>query len=411
MTAELGTRGNPGTEQAEPIPPPWARVDRPAVVAAVLTVGLLLWFTVELLRGYFYQDDYVYLYLGGTAPLGELLLRDYNGHLQPGTFLLSWLLAHIAPLSWPVAVLPVIAMQAAALVLCWRLLGRLFDQRWAILVPFAMIAFSPLPFGLSLWWAYALQLLPVQLAMLGALHAHVAYLRQPSRWLAAQGMLFTLFGLAFWEKAALIPPLLFGLTLTLAGGGGFGARLVDIVRRHGRLWLGYLALLVGYAAVHLWRASIEQSHRPTGRELVVLIRDLVGDGLVPALFGGPWSGEWVGFRGLALQDGWVLGVTWTAAAVIVLVGLWLGRTRAVLAWLVLGAYLAVSVLLVGFGRLGHEWRTIIGTDPRYIADAVPVAVLCAALALLRPRTAPAPVPGSAPGSAPVLPSLRLPLRP
>jgi len=358
------------------------------MVAAALGAGELLWFAVELLRGYFWQDDFVFLHLGGTVPLGELLLRGYNGHLQPGAFLLSWLVSHLAPLSWPAAVLPMLLMHGAALVLFWLLMVRLFGERMAIVVPFVAVAFSPLTFGLSMWWAYALQLLPVQLALFGALYGHLAYLQstrsRPRAVLAVVAALFTAFGLAFGEKAVLIPFVLLGVTLALTPGGA-GGRVVAVLRRHGGLWLAYLVLLAGYVSVHLWRAPLADSAVPRLRDILSLVRSMIGDGLLPALFGGPWSGDWVGFRGLAPPQTAVLAITWTLFAIVVLLGLWLGRARAAFAWLTLGGYLAVSVLLVASARLG-PWGAIIGTDPRYVADSLPVAVVCAALALLRPRT-------------------------
>lgn len=364
------------------------------VVACLVAAGQLLWYVVELLQGYFFQDDYVLLYLGGTRPLWELATSGYNGHLQPGTFAVSWVLAHVAPLSWPATVLPVIGMQVAVAVLAWRVLDRLFGQRWAVLVPFTMIVWSPLTFGLTFWWAYALQLLPVQVAMLGALNAHLARIERPTTWRTAQVLLFTAFGLAFWEKAALVPVVLFGLTLALTAGGP-RERLVDAARRHSALWSAGVALLVGYAVLHVVEAPADESYLPTVGQFATQGRQLVGDGLVPALFGGPWSGDWVGVRSLGPQDGWVLGITWTLAVLAVAVGLWVGRTRAAFAWLTLAVHLVVAVALTAFTRLGGEWGSIIGTDPRYIADAVPVAVVCGALALLRPRigsgqTVPAP---------------------
>ena len=359
---------------------------RPAVVAAVIAVGQLCWFTVELLRGYFWQDDFNFYYLGATEQLGELLLRGYNGHLQPGTFLVSWVMARLAPMDYEAAVMPVVVLQALSLLLCWRLLVRLFGERWEILVPFTMVACSPLTFGLSMWWAYALALLPIQLAVLGALNAHAAYLASPSRWRAAQGFLFTAFGLAFWEKALLIPPLLFGLTLVLAD-GALRERLSHVVRRHAKLWLGYVVACAAYLVVHFVFVPGEEGGRAPGPgDLLRLTVELVGDSLLPAVFGGPWSGNWLGFRSLAPQEPFVLALVWALTLVVVFTGLRLGRLRAALAWCVVAGYLAASVLMVAVTRLG-EWEAIVGTDPRYIADALPVVAVFGGLALLQPRDA------------------------
>ena len=365
--------------------PPWARLGGPSMAATLLGTAALLWFAVELLRGFFWQDDFVFLYLADTVPLHDLLLRGYNGHLQPGTFLFAWLVAQLAPLSWPAAALPLALLHGAALVLLWLFLLRLYGERWAIVVPFVAVALSPLTFVLSLWWAFALLLLPVELALFGALHAQLAHLQRPAAWPAVRGVLFVAFGLAFGEKAALIPFVLLGLTMALAGGGP-RARVLGTLRRHARLWLAYLVLLAGYVVLHAWRAPLPDGSVPGVDDLGSLTRSMVGDGLLPALFGGPWNGDWVGFLGLAPPPTAVLAVSWTLFGLLVLLGLWLGRARAVVAWLVLGGYLLVSIVLVGSARLG-PWGAIIGTDPRYVADSLPVAVVCAALAVLRPRSA------------------------
>jgi hypothetical protein len=376
---------------------------QPTIAAAVFGTGALLWFAVELLRGYFWQDDFVFLYLGDTVPLPDLLLRGYNGHLQPGTFLLSWLVAHVAPLSWPAAVLPLVLLHAAALVLWWLFLLELYGPRWILLVPFVAVAFSPLTFVLSLWWAFALLLLPVELALCGALQAHVTHMRRGSIWPAVRSVLFVVVGLSFSEKAVLIPAVLFGVTVALAA-GGLRDRVLGTLRRYVRLWLAHLVVLVGYAAVHIWRAPLPDGSLPGPRDFASLTRSMVGDGLLPALFGGPWSGDWVGFRGLAPPATPVLAVTWTAFGLVVLMGLIFGGMRAVFAWLTLAGYLLVSIVLVGSARLG-PWGAIIGTDPRYVADSLPVAVLCAVIAILRPWPGPAqnsasPHPGEHQGDQP-----------
>jgi hypothetical protein len=90
------------------------------------------------------------------------------------------------------------------------------------------------------------------------------------------------------------------------------------------------------------------------------------------------------------------GATWQTpplavrvAAVVVAVGLVVAsavrsKRRALLPWLFLAAYLAADLGLVAAIRLG-VFGPVIGTDPRYLADAVPVAVLCATFAFLTTR--------------------------
>lgn len=385
---------------------PWGRAGAPALVAAVLAVAQLVWFTVELLRGYFWQDDFALLYLGGSRPLSQLLLWDYSGHLQPGMFVVCKVLDRVAPLNWPVAASLLVVLHAVAVVILWRLLVRLFGARWAILVPFVLITFSPPTFVMTMWWAYGMQLLPVQLALLGALYAHVANLQEPSRWRGVQSVLWTLFGLTFWEKAALIPVVLFGVTMALAT-GNLWQRLVSAVARVRWLWLGYLALLAGYSVLHASRTPTAGSSALTADNVRALVSYMLGDALAPALLGGPWSGDWVGFRSLASPQAWVLVVTWTVTAVVIVAGLWLSRWRAAAVWLTLAGYVVVSVVMVALTRLTTALGPIPGADRRYIADMQVVGVLLAALALLRPRIE-AAVAGAT-GRPSWLPARRLPV--
>jgi hypothetical protein len=57
------------------------------------------------------------------------------------------------------------------------------------------------------------------------------------------------------------------------------------------------------------------------------------------------------------------------------------RRRALLPWLFLAAYLTIDLTLVAATRLGVV-GTDIATDPRFLADVVPVAILCAMFAFL-----------------------------
>src|SRR5262249_15893342 len=170
----------------------------------------------------------------------------YSGHLMPGQFLLVWLLTAVAPMKYTVAVLPVLALQAVGYVLTWKLLVRLYGHRWAILVPYAVVVCSPLVLAATMWWAYALQLIPLELSLPAALYAHVGYLQTGLRRDAVLGLVWTAVGLACWEKALLIAPVVFGVTVVLNPHGGLLSRLVVTLRRYRRLWIGYAVLDVAY---------------------------------------------------------------------------------------------------------------------------------------------------------------------
>ena len=206
---------------------PASRTSPLVVAALVVGVGTFVVHVFVTLNAYFGQDDFILTYRAAHAAPYDLgfLFQDYSGHLQPGAFLLAGVVTAIAPLNHVVAVLPLFAMHAATLWLCWRVLTRLFGARWAVLPAFAIFAASPVILFPTLWWAYGMQLFPLLLAMFAALHAHLRYLDEGRVASAVAAVAWTVFGLAFYEKAALIPAVLFGVTLTcLCGYAGTVSR-------------------------------------------------------------------------------------------------------------------------------------------------------------------------------------------
>jgi hypothetical protein len=354
-------------------------------VAALLATVVTIWHAVVVLRGYFWQDDFLYVYRAATMPLFEYLGQEYNGHFMPGQFLLVWMVTRWAPLNWITAVFPLIALQVLGYVLFWRLLVRMFGYRLEILFPFAVFVASPLVFAASSWWAYALQIVPFQVALAGALYAHVGYLRTGNRNQAIAGLAWAVGGFLFWEKALLIVPVIFAVTVMFMD-GGLVLRVAAAVGRHRRLWLGYAAAVAVYVATYLRATGTGEGLATGGGDVVTLAERMLLDTFLPGVLGAPWQAlaSRIAVLG-SLPPNTVLFAAATVAGVVLLAGLWVGRTRALLAWGLLAVYLVCEVGLVAAFRL-HFIGPVIGEDVRYITDAVPVAALCAALAFLTPDT-------------------------
>ncbi len=353
-----------------------------AVAAFVVAVVPFVVHTWATLNGYFGQDDFIFIHRSAHSAPYDLgfLFQDYGGHLQPGTFLLSWVVTAIAPLNHTVAVVPLLAARAVTLWLCWRVLTRLFGTRWALLPFFAIFAACPLILFPTLWWAYALALFPLLLAMFGALHAHLRYLDTNRPWHAVVAGLWTVVGLAFYEKAALIPALLLGVTVLLAPRGEV-APIVWALRTHRWVWAANAALLACYVAVFVQTTTSQVSENPvTTGTLVEFTGRSIVDTLLPGLFGGPFTGSGGG-ASWATPHPAVRMLAVLAAAAVIAASVVRSRRRAVLPWLLLAGYLAVDLALVASTRLGLVGAAV-ATDPRYLGDVVPVAVLCAAFALL-----------------------------
>jgi len=359
------------------------------VVLTALVVALVPFVvqTIAMLNGYFGQDDFILTYRAAHSASYDLgyLFQDYSGHLQPGAFLLASLVTTVAPLNHTVAVLPLILVHAATLWLAWRVFVRLFGVRWAILPPYAIFAASPVILFPSLWWAYGMQLFPLLLAMFAALHAHLRYLGQGQVRHAVAAVAWTIGGLAFYEKAALIPAILLGVTVLLAPRGEL-APIMWAIRGHRWVWLTYAALVAGFAVLYLNLTASQASGEPvTSRTIVEFAGRSIVDNLLPGMFGGPFT-EPGGGAAWQTPPPVVRVVAALIAITLVVVSATRSRRRALLPWLFLLAYLTVDLTLVASTRLGVVGPAV-ATDPRYLADVVPVAVLCATFAFL-PRDEP-----------------------
>lgn len=366
----------PAVAERPPLPRTPARLGLVALLVGAAAVGL---HAVTALQGYFWQDDFVIVQRAAAAAPYDpaYLFQDYNGHLAPGMFLLAWVVTAIAPLGHAVAVAPLLLAHAGAVLAFWRLLVVCFGGRRAVLVPFTAFALSPIILFSTLWWAFAVQMTPLLLAMAAALDCHVRHLRTGRAGHAVGAFLWLLLGLAFYEKAVLIPAVLFAVTALLRGGPR--AALTG----HRAVWLAHAALIVAYAVVYVGATTAppapDQVATPDTAEYV---RRAVLDTFLPGLLGGPWPAS---ATGMTWADPPVLVriAVGLAALAVVAGGIAVSRGRAALAFSALAAYLAVDLALVALNRL-PQFGVLIGNDPRFLTDAVPVAVLMGAFAFIPP---------------------------
>lgn len=321
------------------------------------------------LHGYFGQDDFIMTYRAGNADLLDFsyLFQDYNGHVVPGLFILAWLETAVAPLNYTVAVLPLILMHGAALWLFWRVLTKLFGHRWSVLPALAVLAASPLLLFPTLWWAYGMQFLPLLVTMAAAILAHLRYLENNESRHAVQAVAWTIGGLLFFEKAALFAGILFAITVLR------GDRIPETLVRHWRVWTAHAVLLLGYAVLYVGLTTSQTADNPVSADAVgELTSRAVFDTFLPGLFGGLFAAP-------GGSVGWVTPPFAIRIAAVVIAVAVIVLSRKVTPWLFLAGYLAVDLALVAATRL-TQLGPGVGADPRYLADAVPIAVLCAAFA-------------------------------
>ncbi|WP_214411815.1 hypothetical protein [Sphaerisporangium fuscum] len=341
--------------------PRWARAL--PLGAFTLIVAQLVWRAAVLSRFSFVGDDVWWISTAFDGGFAEYVTRTTVGHFLPVGFAVTWVLAHVAPYDWTVAMAVLLGLQLAASLAVLRLLRTVLGDRPWILVPFAFYVFSPMTFPAFTWWAAAIETLPLQIALASGLNAHIRYLREGRLRHGVAAAAWFLLGLAsFLVKAALAFPL-----------------LVVFFSGRRRPWRAYAL----YGGVLLLTAAVYALVRTPGGEPVSLpglstaarfTGTFLGTTLVTSLVGGP--GSWFGSAAAPAAP-----FHWIAAGVLLaLVALSVTRSRpAWRAWTLLLTYVAVvdlAPLLLGRATA----MIMLSLEVRYLADAAVVAALCLGLA-------------------------------
>ena len=352
---------------------PWWRV-RPWIIAAFgLVVVQLAIRAYGLSGGYFWQDDFIYLRDASQGLSLDYLARDHDGHLMPGQFLLVWVIQQVAPMHWGFAAGVLLVLQLAASLLVLRLLRSLAGDGPLTFVLFAVYALSPLIFTATLWWASALQALPLQIFMAWALLTHLRYLRTGSRRWALWAVAALLAGMLFWQKGILIALVLIGFTIVVAP-VVVERRARDILRESAPVLATYAGLAVAYAGLWLLNGPFDSAQPQEFTDLWQLTRYAVLDTFLPGLLGAMFGdAPTAALLAPAPLVSVVVGCVLILGAGVVLAVRSAGRT-ALLPLVLAAAYLFVNVALIATARVDFV-GTIIGRDPRYTADAVLVAVV------------------------------------
>ncbi len=236
------------------------------IASLALIAGSLIWKAVFLSHYFYWEDDFQILDVSQKSHLswGFLTHVDF-GHFFPGVYLIAWILARVALYNWLAGSLIVLVIVAAASLAAWRLLRTLLGNRSAILIPLALYLLSPLDFPTVAWWDNAVETIPLQIALFMALNSHLKYVWTGKFRHAVSSAAWQLFGLVFFEKAIVIPLLLFAVTVGFLSGGRLLAGLRATVVKLWRGWLLYLELLVVYAAVFIIALNVDdQPGRPGG---------------------------------------------------------------------------------------------------------------------------------------------------
>ncbi|GAA4579251.1 hypothetical protein GCM10023194_04440 [Planotetraspora phitsanulokensis] len=365
------------------------RPDRVTLAALALIAVSLVFKAHVLSRSYFIEDDF--LFVGDAHEHGltwDYLMRVHKGHLMPGALLLVWVVSRAAAYNWFLVCTVMLALQAAASAGMLVLLRRLFGGRTGILIPLAVYVFAPLTVPALSWWSAALNAVPLQVAIVFSLAAHVRFAQTGDTRHAWRGLYWALFGMAFSTKGVFLPFVTFAVvTAYLGSEGGWVRSTVREVRTHTRIWLTYAGVLAAYAVLYLAQqgtAGDEGAGAPKGDVTAGLLGWMLGKTFPTGVVGGPlnWGGL-AGTGGLSDPSSpFVVGSWLTIAVVIALTCVY--RRHAWRAWLIAAAFVLVADAAPTVLARGR-YTDLVGAETRYVADAALIAAICLALAFLPVR--------------------------
>ena len=364
------------------------RLSRHLVLYGVGLVVLQLGFRGWALAGsWFYFDDIAFMSRALNEPLdASYLLESYGGHLMPGGFVTAWLLTKVAAYSWLPWAAVLLVLQALAGFGMLRLLVSLFGRRPLVLALLAGYLTYVFTLSAGIWFAAGINQLPMQVALVFGLHAHVEYLRHRRIRSLVWAIAWTFAGLLFYEKTLL----LLGV-YAIVGFGWFCTG--DTVHRLQHLWshyragvLAYGALGVGYLALYVQYGLDFSPGNANTQPWSPIAYDLVGTTMLPGLIGGPLRWQPLSVGAFAHPTQVVVLVSWMAFVALV-VHAQRSRTKTLRSWSLLAFPALCNVVLLASAR-----ANVVGPDIareyRYQTETAALFVLAVGLAFLPVRDAP-----------------------
>jgi hypothetical protein len=358
---------------------------RPGTPAGVRRLGLLVIAVALALRifwlagSWFYFDDLAFLSAGTNDPLTwHFVGRNYAGHLMPAGWLVIKALATWAPYKWGVWAGFLVVLQGVASLGMLRLLRSMFGETRVILVLLAGYCFYIFTVPAGVWFAAGINQLPLQVALVFGLHAHLGYLRT-RRWqpLAAT-LVWTVIGLTFYEKAAI----LFGVYALVALCWFSRGKLAD---RLSLIWRDYRVGVIAHGAVAVPYVAIYMKFglhgtQPAGTLLSSVGYRLVGVAFSTGVVGGPFEWRSMSANSLADPSDLVSLGSWVAVGSLVYYA-FTTRTASRRAWSLIAFTLAANVYLLSSARANLVGPDI-GLEYRYQTESAAIFVLALGLAFL-----------------------------
>ncbi len=359
-----------------------------SLAAYALIAAQIIWKGAILRHFYFWQDDFMFfdraVHMGFTW---QYLMKVQAGHLDPGPFAMSWVLARISEYNWTLVSGVMLAVFLGSCLALLRLLRTLFGNRPAILIPLVIYLLCPLTVPDLAWWAEAVEGVTLSLAIFMSLDAHIRYLRSGRTRSMVTAAAWLLVGMLFSDKGLVLPFFLFGVTSAFFVDGGWLRSMLQSGARYWRAWSVYGGLVVVYGtllAVQLTKPGALPNKVGSPHGVGTFVTDLMTDSFVPGAFGGPWKWFGNGINAFATPPAALMRLSLLAAAVVIAATIWY-RKYAWRAWVLLALWIiAADVAPIVVGRttlLDPALTVFLGLDTHYVVDAVPILAICLGLAI------------------------------
>jgi hypothetical protein len=363
----------------------WTPVD---TVAAWLVGAHLVLLAVIVGRGALYLDDLRAQGYAVHQPFWQFIVASNGTHFAPIPRILDWTQSRWFPLEHTPATVITLLVRLLLALGFWRVLRRLFGARPATLVPLAVLLFTPALIPATTWYRQSITVLACTVAMVWAVDAQLRWVLYRNRADLVTVVLVTAVGLGCYEKAAMIPVILLGLTVAL-----FATRRRARDAEPGGLErpvrAGLLAVVASGVVVLVFLLIYRSGPYDQGgtstltlTNLAELTWDTVRRTMVPMLLGGPY--HWVfpvKYVGTAALSTTAIVFCLVIALLGLLVVFRRGPGRTLRALLLLLVWLVPSVLIVAVGRFANYGLTL-ADAARLWSDLVPAFLLAAALAAL-----------------------------
>jgi hypothetical protein len=241
------TRGDEAAQERRLGDLAWERLTRRLAWA---TLALLVAYTAWYLLRYsdFNNDDLDNFMFMRSTGFWQFVLTPTNVHYVPLHRLLTWLVYHLDPMNFAVAVAVLMAFHLGTLVYLARSLHLLGLGRSSGLLVCAYAASSLVMFGL-VWWAHAEHRAPYVFLDMCAVYHYLAWLRKPRPFHLVAATLAFVLAFGFYEKAVLIP-LHMMVVGCLDDDSGVLARLRCRAGVPALFAVGSVAYALGYLLVH-----------------------------------------------------------------------------------------------------------------------------------------------------------------